>query len=77
MSFGNIAKVAILSLSIWQAASAQSGKQTSAPESCDTVRWRPDNERGAQMNDHESVHAIGQSQAKPRTHARAEAKITV
>lgn len=29
------------------------------------------------MNDHESVHAIGQSQAKPRTHARAEAKITV
>jgi hypothetical protein len=29
------------------------------------------------MNGHESTHAIGQSQAKPRTRARAEAKITV
>jgi uncharacterized protein DUF3224 len=29
------------------------------------------------MNDHESIHAIGQSQAEPRTRARAEAKITV
>ncbi len=29
------------------------------------------------MNDHESIHAIGQSQAKPRTRARAEAKIAV
>jgi Protein of unknown function (DUF3224) len=29
------------------------------------------------MNDHESGHAIGQSQAKPPTRARAEAKIIV
>src|ERR1700704_2851 len=29
------------------------------------------------MNDHESIHAIGQSQTKPRTRARARAKITV
>ena len=29
------------------------------------------------MNDHESIHAIGQSQKKARTHVRAEAKITV
>jgi hypothetical protein len=29
------------------------------------------------MNDHESFHASGQSQAEPRTRARAEAKITV
>jgi hypothetical protein len=48
MRFRTIAKVAIISFSTWQAASAQSGKQTN-----------------------------GQSQAEPRTHARAEAKITV
>jgi hypothetical protein len=29
------------------------------------------------MDDHESDHATGQSQTKPRTRARAEAKITV
>jgi hypothetical protein len=29
------------------------------------------------MNDHESIHAIGQSQSQPRTRARADAKITV
>jgi len=29
------------------------------------------------MNDHESIHAVGQSQTEPRTRARAKAKITV
>ncbi len=29
------------------------------------------------MNDHETIHAIGQSQAEPRTRVRAQAKITV
>jgi hypothetical protein len=29
------------------------------------------------MNDHESIHAIGQPQAEPRTRTRAQAKITV
>jgi len=55
-------KAAIISLSTWQAASAQSGKETNTPVLC---------------NDAESIHAIGQSQAEPRTRARAEAKITV
>src|SRR5436190_3717782 len=49
MNFRTIAKVAIVSLSTWQAASAH----------------------------HESIHAVGQSQTKPRTRARAKAKITV
>jgi hypothetical protein len=59
MSFRTIATVAIISLTTWQAASAQSGK---------------DNQ---QMNDHESIRAVGQSQTEPRTRARAKAKITV
>src|SRR5256885_15138369 len=29
------------------------------------------------MNVHESIHAVGQFQTKPRTRARAQAKITV
>jgi len=29
------------------------------------------------MNNHESIHAVGQSQTEPRTRARAKAKITV
>ena len=29
------------------------------------------------MDGHKSIHAVGQSQAKARSHARAEAKITV
>jgi hypothetical protein len=29
------------------------------------------------MNDHETIHLIGQSQAEPRTRVRAQAKITV
>jgi Protein of unknown function (DUF3224) len=29
------------------------------------------------MDEHESIHSIGQSQAQPRTRSRAEAKITV
>jgi hypothetical protein len=62
MSFRTIATVTIISLSTWQAASAQSGKN---------------NERRPQMNDHESIHALGQSQTEPRTRARAKAKITV
>jgi hypothetical protein len=39
--------------------------------------WRQYNERRAQMNDHECIHAIGQPQAEPRTRTRAQAKITV
>jgi uncharacterized protein DUF3224 len=39
--------------------------------------WRQYNERRAQMNDHESIHAIGQSQTEQRTRTRAEAKISV
>jgi hypothetical protein len=78
MSFRIIAKVAIISLSTWQAASAQSGKEINTPISCnDAVMSRQYNEGRAQMNDHESIHASGQSQTKPPTRARAEAKITV
>jgi hypothetical protein len=62
MSFRPIATVTIISLSTWQAASTQSGR---------------DNERKPQMNDQESIHAVGQSQTEPRRRARAKAKITV
>ena len=58
MSFRIIAKVAIISLSTWQAASAQSGKEINTPVSCnDAVTSRQYNEGRAQMNDHESTHA--------------------
>jgi hypothetical protein len=78
MSFRTIATVAIISLSIWQAASAQSGKETNMPASSgDSMTWRQFDERRAQINDHESIHAIRQSQTEPRARARAEAKITV
>jgi Protein of unknown function (DUF3224) len=78
MSPRTIARVAILSLSTWLAASAQSGKETNTPASSnDAVAWREHNEKRAQMNDQESLHAIGQSQAESRTRARAKAKITV
>jgi Protein of unknown function (DUF3224) len=62
MSFRTIAKVTIVCLGAWQAASTQSGS---------------DNERRPQMNDHESIRAAGQSQTKSGTRARAKAKITV
>jgi hypothetical protein len=78
MSFRTRAAVAIISLSTWLAASAQSGKRTNTPVSFNgAVMWRQYNERRAQMNDHESIHAIGQPQAEPRTRTRAQAKITV
>jgi len=78
MSFRTIAKVAIISLSTWQAASAQPENEANTPGSCDdAVTWWRYNERIAQRDDHESIHAIEQSQAEPRTRARAEAKITV
>jgi len=78
MSFRTIARVAIISLSTLQAASAQSGKETSTPISSeDAVMWRRYNGTRAQRNDRESIHPIGQSQTEPRTRARAEAKITV
>jgi hypothetical protein len=77
MSFRTIAKVAIISLSTWLAASAQSGKETNTPVSFNgAVMLRQYNERRAQMNDHESIHPIGKIQATPRTRASAEAKIT-
>jgi hypothetical protein len=62
MSFRTIAIVTIISLSNWQAASAQSEKA---------------NERKPQMNENESIHGVGQSQTEPRTRTRAKAKITV
>ena len=78
MSFRTIAKVAIISLNTWQAASAQPGNETNTRGSCDdAVTWWRYNERIAQRDDHESIHAIEQSQAEPRTRARAETKITV
>src|SRR5438477_11073208 len=78
MSFRAVAKVAITSLSAWQAASAQSGKETTTPVSCnDAVTRRQYNERRAQLNDHEPIHAGGQSRAKLGARPRAEAKITV
>ncbi len=43
----------------------------------DAVTWRQYSESRAQMNDHETIHLIGQSQAEPRTRVRAQAKITV
>jgi Protein of unknown function (DUF3224) len=43
----------------------------------DAVTRQQYDERRAQMNEHESTHAIAQSQAEPRTRARAAAKITV
>jgi hypothetical protein len=67
MSFRTIARVAIIFLSSWLAASAQSGKETNTPVSFnDAVTGRQYNERRAQMNDHETIHPIGQSQAEPR-----------
>jgi hypothetical protein len=78
MSFRTIATLAIISLTTWLAASAQPAKETTTPVSFnDAVTWRQYNERRAQMNDHESIHPIGQPQAQPRTRARAQAKITV
>jgi hypothetical protein len=78
MRFRTIAKVAIISLSIWQAASAQSAKKTSALLSSNAaVMERQYDEGRAQMNEHESIRAMGQSHSEPRKRTRAEAKITV
>jgi hypothetical protein len=57
-----MAAVTIISLSTWQAASAQSEKV---------------NERRPQMHDHESAQAIAPSQTEPRSRAHAKAKINV
>jgi len=57
-----MATVTIISLSSWQAASAQ---------------LRMDKEMKPQMHDHESIQAIAQSQTEPRARAHAKAKITV
>ena len=59
MSFRTMTNIAIISLSTWQAASAQSGKETNTPISCDDAdtRWQYNETRG-QMNDHESIQAI-------------------
>jgi hypothetical protein len=78
MSFRSIAKVAIISLCTWQAASAQSGQEANTPVPLNEAVTQPQHsETRAQTNDPESIHAPGPSQAEPRTHARAEAKITV
>ena len=39
-----------------------------------TMPLRDGNNKEAQMNDHESIQATGQSQGEPRTRARAEDK---
>ena len=62
MSFRTMSIVTIISLSTWLGADAQSDKN-------DVKR--------PQMNDHESVRALGESQTEPRTRARANAKIIV
>src|SRR5215472_12160643 len=62
MRFRIIATLAIISLSIWQTASAQPGK---------------DNESRKQMNDHEFIQAGIRSQTHPHTRAQAKAKIVV
>jgi hypothetical protein len=78
MSFRTIATPAIISLTTCLAASAQSAKETNTPVSLnDAVTWRQSNERRAQVNNHESINPIGQSQAESRTRTRAQAKITV
>jgi hypothetical protein len=78
MSFRSIAKVAIISVCTWQAASVQSGQETNTPVPLNDAVTQPQHsETRAQTNDPESIHAPGPSQAEPRTHARAEAKITV
>lgn len=78
MNFRLIAKIAIISIGIWQAATAQSGKETAMPRSCgDAVHSRQYDENGAQMSQHESAHAIPQSQRQRRKSARATAKIAV
>ncbi len=60
MTFRTMAIGTIFSLAAGQAASTQSGT---------------DSERTSQMNDHESIHAVGQPPKEARTRARA--KITV
>jgi Protein of unknown function (DUF3224) len=78
MSFRSVAKVAIISLCTWQAASAQSGPETNTPAPrLDAVTRPQHNERRAQANDPKSIHAFGPSQTESGTRARAEAKITV
>src|ERR1700733_10523860 len=58
--------------------SVQSGKETNTLVSGDDgVTVRQSNEKGAQMDDHECIAAIGQSQAEPPRRARANAKVTV
>ena len=78
MSFRSITKVAIISLCIWRAASAQSGPETNTPAPHnDAVTLQQDDERRAQANDPESIHAPGPFQTESRTRTRAETKITV
>src|SRR5215469_6249926 len=83
MNIRTIAKVVIISAGIWQAASGQSTKETNTPESNnDAITWRQYGElqyqeTRAQMNDHEPMHAVPQSQTRPQKSTHATAKITV
>src|SRR5579871_4629784 len=78
MNFRPIAKIAIISIGTWQLATAQSGKETNMPRSCgDAIHLRQYDENGPQMSQHESAHAIPQSQKQRRKSARATAKIAV
>jgi hypothetical protein len=62
MSIRTMAKLAIISFVTWQMARAQPGKE---------------NEGRTQMNNRESSNAMGQSQTRPATRAKAKAKVTV
>jgi hypothetical protein len=78
MSFRTIATVAIISLVTLQAAGAQSRKEINATASNDdALLWWQYNQTRAQMNEHESIPAVVQSQTQARTRERVEAKITV
>ena len=70
--------VVIVSFCTWQAAIAQSGKETNtlAPRS-EGVSCQQDNERGAQVNHHKSVRPGEQSQTVSPARTRAVAKIAV
>jgi Protein of unknown function (DUF3224) len=67
MNLRTITTFAIISLAIWQAASAQSGKDTRLSF----------NDGSTHMNDHRSINAGAQSHAESQTRARAKSKITV
>jgi hypothetical protein len=78
MSFRIITAAVIISFSTWQTANAPSGKETNPTASSNNaISKRQYDQRREQMDGHESILAVGQSQTKPSIPAHAEAKITV